>query len=129
MPQTTASAAVRTAAAVLIALSAAGAAAAQDPGGARKPDKDNQPKDITDKPDSEAPVPTSKRGKRALRWEMLFKTQDNADYLRQLNALGAYIGIPDERGKLMIIKDLNERPAKPVYEDLRTVNRIFWVDS
>lgn len=73
--------------------------------------------------------PTNKRGKRVLRWEMLFKTDNAADYLRQLNALGAYIGVPDKSGRLMIVKDLSERPARPVYEDIRSVNRIFWVDQ
>jgi hypothetical protein len=71
----------------------------------------------------------SKRGARVLRWEMAFKANDGADYLRQLGAIGAVIAVPDRSGKLMIIHNLSERPAKPVYEDWKEMNRIWWSDD
>src|SRR5207244_1516664 len=73
--------------------------------------------------------PRTRRDDRRDRWELLFRTETHEDYLRQLNALGAFIGVPDERGELMVIKDLSRRPARPERDTVRNVNRIYWVDS
>ncbi len=73
--------------------------------------------------------PSNRRGRRVERWEMLFNISGTEDYLRQLNALGCYIGIPDQNAKLMIVKNLNEKPAKWQYENLVEVNRIYWYDT
>lgn len=69
------------------------------------------------------------RGARLLRWTVNFNTKSGEDYVRQLNGIGAIIGVPDKTGKLMIIRNLSERPAKPKYENIRDINRIFWVDE
>jgi hypothetical protein len=71
----------------------------------------------------------SRRGRRIMRWEMAFKTNDAEDYLRQLDALGAVIAVPDKQAKLMTIRNWKERPAKPQYEDTKAMNRIFWIDD
>ncbi|MFL5340835.1 MAG: hypothetical protein ACJ8F7_11865 [Gemmataceae bacterium] len=71
----------------------------------------------------------SARVERAARWEMIFRTTNHADYLRQLSALGAYVGVADEHGRLMIIKNLSERPAKWEYESVRDMNRVWWTDD
>lgn len=72
---------------------------------------------------------SNRRGRRVLRWTVNFNTQSGADYVRQLNLMGAILGVPDTKGKLMVIRDLNERPARPAYENVRDINRIFWVDD
>src|SRR5262249_23021114 len=69
------------------------------------------------------------RGKLILRWTVNFDTKDTKDYLEQLEACGAILGVPDLKGKLMIIRNLKERPVKLVYEDVKKINRIFFVDD
>jgi hypothetical protein len=71
---------------------------------------------------------TNRRGRRALRWDLVFTTNDARHYLQQLDALGAVVAVPDRSGKLMTIRDLKARPAKPQYEDVKAMNRIYWVD-
>jgi hypothetical protein len=72
---------------------------------------------------------TNRRGRRVLRWEMVFTTNDARHYLQQLDSLGAVVAVPDRTGKLMTIRDLKSRPAKPQYEDVKAMNRIYWVDD
>lgn len=71
----------------------------------------------------------SERQKRVLRWTMMFDTRTGDDYRVQLLALGAILGIPGEDGQYKIIRDLKARPAKLEDEDLKKINRIFWVDD
>ena len=73
--------------------------------------------------------PSNKRGRRVQRWEMIFRINGHQDYLNQLNALGTYVGIPDQNGRLMIVKNLREVPAKWDYEAMIDVNRVYWVDD
>jgi hypothetical protein len=73
--------------------------------------------------------PLSPRADRIRRWTVNFNTSSGADYLRQLHLLGAILGVPDTKGNLMIIRDLTERPARSAYEDVKAINRIFWVDD
>ena len=73
--------------------------------------------------------PRTIRDERAARWEMIFRADSHADYLRQLHALGAYIGIPDLNGKLMIVKNLNDRPTKWQYETNSELDRVYWIDN
>jgi len=73
--------------------------------------------------------PSNRRGRRVLRWQVNFNTQSGADYVRQLKLMGAILGVPDTKGKLMVIRNLDERPVRPVYENVRDINRIFWVDD
>lgn len=70
----------------------------------------------------------SVREKRVLRWTMMFDTVNGQDYMRQLAALGAILGIPRENGEYMIIRNLTP-PATGQIEDVRQINRIFWIDS
>lgn len=71
----------------------------------------------------------SKREKRVLRWVMIFDTVDGNDYARQLNALGAILGVPEPGGRYRILRDLRARPARGEIEDLNKIERIFWVDD
>jgi len=69
----------------------------------------------------------SQRQKRALRWEMRFNTHDGDDYLRQLAAFGAFVGIPEGNGKYRIYRELLKKPCKGEIEDLG--ERMFWEDK
>jgi hypothetical protein len=69
------------------------------------------------------------RGKRVLRWEFVFNAKDGTDYVKQLDCLGAILGVPDTEGKLLIIRDLKQRPAQPKYENWKEYNRIWWSDD
>jgi hypothetical protein len=71
----------------------------------------------------------TRRGARVLRWELEFRFNSAAGYLQQLDALGCYLGFPDKTGKLLFIRNLKERPAKPVYEDIKKMNRVYFVDQ
>jgi hypothetical protein len=71
----------------------------------------------------------NKRGRRVQRWAMIFNAQSGTDYVRQLNAMGAYHGLPDKNGRIMIVRNLSERPAKPVLEDIIKIGRIWWTDD
>ncbi len=69
------------------------------------------------------------RQDRVRRWELVFSTNDARHYLQQLDALGAVVAVPDQQARLMTIRNLRERPARPTYEDTKEMNRIFWVDD
>src|SRR5262249_51342485 len=71
----------------------------------------------------------TKREKRVLRWVMVFDTIDGNDYARQLDALGAILGVPEPGGRYRIIRDLKARPVRGEIEDLNKIERIFWVDD
>lgn len=79
---------------------------------------------------SPAPAkPLTKREKRVLRWVMVFNVRDGFEYLRQLDGLGAILGIPEARGQYRILRNLKQRPARGEIEDLKSIERIFWVDD
>jgi hypothetical protein len=66
------------------------------------------------------------------RWVMVFDTYSGDDYARQLDSLGAYLGIPHKDGEkvsYLIIRDLHARPATAKFEDLADIGRIHWTDS
>lgn len=67
--------------------------------------------------------------KRQQRWTLLFNTRDGADYLRQLQALGAFLAIPQDRGQFLVIRDLTRRPASGQTEDISQIERIYWIDE
>ncbi|MCS6851258.1 MAG: hypothetical protein NZ700_08840 [Gemmataceae bacterium] len=69
------------------------------------------------------------RTRRVIRWVMNFDTRDGNDYARQLQALGAILGIPEPDGQYRIIRDLTQRPATGEIEDLRKIQRMYWVDD
>jgi hypothetical protein len=69
------------------------------------------------------------RQKRVLRWTMMFDTRTGDDYRVQLMSLGAILGIPGPEGQYRIIRDLKQKPARLEVEDLKKINRIFWVDD
>ena len=65
-----------------------------------------------------------------LRWSMIFDTRSGQDYLNQLNSLGAFLGIPVGDGKsYKIVRNLSQRPAKLLDEDISKIQRIFWIDD
>jgi len=65
---------------------------------------------------------------RQQRWRMIFNTRNGNDYLRQLNALGAILRV-DKKDTPYLIRNLSERPARPVQEDPNALQRIYWVDD
>jgi hypothetical protein len=69
------------------------------------------------------------RQQRQLRWTMVFNTRDGGDYLRQLDALGAFLAIPGTDGRYRLVRNLKQRPAVPKEEDLSEINRINWIDD
>jgi hypothetical protein len=69
----------------------------------------------------------SARQKRVLRWTMMFNTLSGDDYRKQLEALGAILGVPAEGG-YRVIRNLKP-PVKGEVEDLAEIKRIFWVDD
>jgi len=62
------------------------------------------------------------------RWNMVFDTKNGDDYRKQLEALGAILAIPEKDGQYRVIRHLTP-PVKPEAEDLRNLQRIFWVDD
>ncbi len=94
-------------------------------------------------PASRSEVPTSRAGpagperdggetavrlKRMARWSLVFNTRDGEDYLHQLDALGAIIGIPtEEPEKFLIIRDLKQ--PNPQKEDVTKITLIRWSDT
>jgi hypothetical protein len=79
-------------------------------------------------------APLSERQQRVLRWNMVFDTRSGDDYRLQLQSLQAIVAIPDGppdadgQQKYLVFRDLR-RGAKPAPEDLRAIQRIFWVDN
>jgi hypothetical protein len=75
----------------------------------------------------------TQREKRMLRWSMLFNTNSAPDYLSQLQGLGAILAIPvreDASGiDYRLIRDLSARPAKLLNEDVKQIQRIYWIDD
>ena len=73
----------------------------------------------------------NQRTARMLRWTMTFDTRSGHDYLNQLRGLGAILAIPKDGadGEYLVIRDLTPGRAKPAEEDVRKINRIFWIDS
>jgi|GEM_PF-966923 hypothetical protein len=71
----------------------------------------------------------NKRGRRVQRWAMILNTNSGNDYVRQLNAMGAYLGLPDKNGRVMVVRNLNERPANPQMEDIAKIGRVWWTDD
>jgi hypothetical protein len=69
------------------------------------------------------------RVKRNLRWTITFNTTSGADYLRQVHYLGAILSFKAPNGDLKCVKDLMKRPVELVSEDLKKLNRIFWIDD
>jgi len=68
------------------------------------------------------------RQKRVLRWTMMFDTSNGADYARQLQAMGALLGIPGPDGKYRVVRNLTP-PAQLLNEDITKIQRIFWIDD
>ncbi len=73
----------------------------------------------------------TKRDKRRARWTMLFNVSGGGgrDYVRQLNGLGAILAYPTAGDNYMVIRNLSERPVRPVAEDIRQFNMIWWQDD
>jgi hypothetical protein len=75
----------------------------------------------------------TQREKRMLRWSMLFNSYNGADYLGQLQGLGAILAVPvreDANGsQYKIVRDLSARPAKLLDEDINKIQRIYWIDD
>lgn len=73
----------------------------------------------------------SRREQRMLRWTMQFDTRSGYDYLKQLRGLGAILAIPKDRSgdDYWVIRDLDRRPPQLLDEDVRQLQRIFWIDD
>ncbi len=72
---------------------------------------------------------TNRRGRRNLRWELTFGTSSAQQYLQQIDACGMILAIPDKNGRLMTIRDIRQRPASPQYEDIKALNRNWFIDD
>jgi hypothetical protein len=73
----------------------------------------------------------TQREKRQLRWTMIFNTRNGEDYANQLIGLGAILAIPGANNEYLVIRDLDRRhgPVQAKPEDLKDLNRIYWVDD
>jgi hypothetical protein len=71
----------------------------------------------------------TKRGRRVLRWTMKFDVTTGREYIRQLNMCGAILGIPQGNGETLVVRDLTKLPVQGKIEDVKALNRIFWVDN
>jgi hypothetical protein len=73
----------------------------------------------------------NQREKRQLRWTMIFNTRSGEDYADQLLGLGAILAILGSNGEYLVIRDLDRhhRPVQTKAEDVKELNRIFWVDD
>jgi len=76
-----------------------------------------------------APKKQGVRARRGMRWELGFKTETVADYLKQLDAIGAIVSVADENKKVHTISDLKARPATLELLDMKKNNRIFLIDE
>lgn len=70
----------------------------------------------------------TEREKRQYRWTMLFRTADARDYLRQLQALGAILGVQQKDQNIALITDLSRRPVN-LQRAEKHPDRIFWMDD
>lgn len=69
---------------------------------------------------------------RMLRWTLLFNTRTGEDYVRQLRGLDAILAVPvkeGERPEYRLVRNLSQRPAQLLDEDLSKINRIYWIDN
>lgn len=71
--------------------------------------------------------PTIKE-KRQLRWTLLFRISNPANYLDQLRRMGAILGVQYHDKSIKLITNLQVRPAKLESGD-RVPDRIFWMDD
>jgi hypothetical protein len=73
----------------------------------------------------------NQREKRQLRWTMIFNTRSGEDYADQLLGLGAILAILGPNGEYLVIRDLDRRhrPVQAKPEDIKELNRIYWVDD
>jgi hypothetical protein len=71
------------------------------------------------------------RSNRPLRWTLRFNTRDGRDYLRQLEAFGAILAVPDPKqpADYLVIRDLHRLPAEAKPEDIGRIESIFWIDD
>jgi hypothetical protein len=71
------------------------------------------------------------RSNRPLRWTLRFNTRDGRDYLRQLEAFGAILAMPDPKqsADYLVIRDLHRVPADAKPEDITRIESIFWIDD
>jgi hypothetical protein len=71
------------------------------------------------------------RDKRRVRWVLVFTTGPGkgSDYLKQLDSLGAILAYEAGDDKYMVVRNLKEKPVRPVQEDIRKFDMIWWVDD
>jgi hypothetical protein len=100
---------------------------AKDPNTTRGPDdkpaKGDGPRDPGGKPKDVHEC-------RRVRWIMHFSTRDGEDYAKQLRSLGATIAVElaDEPKKMTVYRDLTS-PAKGEVEEIKAIQRIWWIDD
>ncbi len=80
------------------------------------------------------PANLTQREKRALRWSLLFNTIDSADYVAQLQGLGAVLAFPvRESGgdfEYRTVRNLTPGRAKLLNEDIRNIQAMVrWIDD
>ncbi|HTT84842.1 MAG TPA: hypothetical protein VMF67_15305, partial [Rhizomicrobium sp.] len=67
---------------------------------------------LADQQKEAMPRKGSKREKRMLRWTLKFDTNNAADYVQQMRALGAILAFPVKKGEYRVVHDLSKRPAE-----------------
>lgn len=83
-------------------------------------------------PDGPRPAPGNRRGRRHLRWELFFGNLEAKEYLDQAAGLGMFLVVIDNKGDLYLLKDLKERPARPVKIDdgqIKEMKRNWFMDD
>jgi hypothetical protein len=69
------------------------------------------------------------REKRMYRWRINFPRTSPREYLGQLSAMGAIIGVPVDRDNYKMIKDLSVSPAKVLDDDPSKLGLIYWFNN
>jgi hypothetical protein len=66
--------------------------------------------------------------KRAIRWNLIFRPAGIEEHVRQLAALRAVLAFPQSDGRYLVVRNLKPLAHGRV-EDIRRMDRIFWVDQ
>ena len=69
------------------------------------------------------------RSERQLRWTMIFRTHSGADYLKQLQDLGAVLATPESNEEFLVFRDLWKRPLVGRREDVGKEKGLRWIDD
>src|SRR5262245_24002356 len=72
-------------------------------------------------------LPPGTRTKRLERWKLKFNYDNTKGLLEQLQACDAFVLLPDPDKKLFVLRNLGARPANPLVEDVKKLNRLAFI--